>query len=32
VIVVLAAAISSFAVVSRMLGRLDLVGVLKARD
>jgi putative ABC transport system permease protein len=32
VIVVLAASVASFAVVSRMLGRLDLVGVLKARD
>jgi len=32
VIVVLSAAISSFALVSRMLGKLDLVGVLKARD
>lgn len=31
-IVVLAAAITSFALVSRMLGKLDLVGVLKARD
>jgi putative ABC transport system permease protein len=32
VIVVLAAALSSFALVSRMLAKLDLVGVLKARD
>jgi len=32
VIVVLAAAISSFTLVSRMLAKLDLVGVLKARD
>jgi len=32
VIVVLTAAMSSFALVSRMLGQLDLVGVLKARD
>jgi hypothetical protein len=30
--VVLIAAISSFALVSRMLSQLDLVGVLKARD
>jgi putative ABC transport system permease protein len=32
VMVVLIAAISSFALVSRMLSQLDLVGVLKARD
>lgn len=32
VIVVLTAAILSFALVSRMLAKLDLVGVLKARD
>ena len=32
VIVVLTAAVSSFGVVSRMLSKLDLVGVLKARD
>ncbi|MEI8037561.1 MAG: ABC transporter permease, partial [Verrucomicrobiota bacterium] len=32
VIVVLSAALCSFALVSRMLGQLDLVGVLKARD
>ena len=32
VVVVLTAAVSSFALVSRMLARLDLVGVLKARD
>jgi len=32
VIVVLTAAITSFALVSRMLGKLDMVGVLKARD
>ncbi|HSP43967.1 MAG TPA: FtsX-like permease family protein, partial [Luteolibacter sp.] len=32
VVVVLTAAITSFAVVSRMLAKLDLVGVLKARD
>jgi putative ABC transport system permease protein len=32
VIVVLTAAVSSFILVSRMLGKLDLVGVLKARD
>lgn len=32
VIVVLTAAVSSFALVSRMLAKLDLVGVLKARD
>ena len=32
VIVVLAAAVSSFTLVSRMLAKLDLVGVLKARD
>ena len=32
VIVVLSAAILSFTLVSRMLGKLDLVGVLKARD
>jgi len=32
VIVVLTAAVSSFALVSRMLSKLDLVGVLKARD
>jgi putative ABC transport system permease protein len=32
VIVVLTAAISSFALVSRLLAQLDLVGVLKARD
>lgn len=31
-LVVLGAAVMSFWVVSRMLGRLDLVGVLKARD
>jgi putative ABC transport system permease protein len=31
-IVVLTAAVSSFTLVSRMLGKLDLVGVLKARD
>ncbi len=31
-IVVLSAAILSFTLVSRMLGKLDLVGVLKARD
>jgi hypothetical protein len=30
--VVLAAALLSFALVSRMIGKLDLVGVLKARD
>jgi hypothetical protein len=28
----LAAAVSSFTLVSRMLAKLDLVGVLKARD
>jgi putative ABC transport system permease protein len=32
VTVVLAAAVLSFALVSRMLGKLDMVGVLKARD
>jgi putative ABC transport system permease protein len=32
VVVVLTAAVSSFALVSRMLGKLDMVGVLKARD
>ncbi|MCF7731646.1 MAG: ABC transporter permease [Akkermansiaceae bacterium] len=32
VTVVLAAAVSSFALVSRMVAKLDLVGVLKARD
>jgi putative ABC transport system permease protein len=32
VIVVLSAAVVSFALVSRMLGKLDMVGVLKARD
>ncbi len=32
VIVVLTAAVCSFALVSRMLAKLDLVGVLKARD
>jgi putative ABC transport system permease protein len=32
VIVVLSAALVSFALVSRMLGKLDMVGVLKARD
>jgi len=32
VIVVLTAAISSFALVSRLLAKLDLVSVLKARD
>ncbi len=32
VVVVLAAALGSFALVSRMLAKLDLVGVLKARD
>jgi putative ABC transport system permease protein len=32
VIVVLTAAVASFALVSRMLAKLDLVGVLKARD
>ena len=32
VTVVLAAALLSFALVSRMIGKLDLVGVLKARD
>ncbi len=32
VLVVLTAAVSSFILVSRMLGKLDLVGVLKARD
>ncbi|MFZ9936323.1 MAG: ABC transporter permease [Luteolibacter sp.] len=32
VVVVLSAAVSSFAVVSRLLAKLDLVGVLKARD
>jgi putative ABC transport system permease protein len=32
VVVVLAAAVCSFALVSRMLARLDLVAVLKARD
>jgi len=32
VIVVLTAAVASFALVSRMLTRLDMVGVLKARD
>ena len=32
VLVVLTAAVASFALVSRMLGKLDLVGVLKARD
>lgn len=31
-IVVCSAAIASFALVSRLLGKLDLVGVLKARD
>ena len=31
-IVVSSAAIASFALVSRLLGKLDLVGVLKARD
>jgi hypothetical protein len=29
---VLSAAVVSFALVSRMLGKLDMVGVLKARD
>lgn len=32
VIVVLTASVLSFAVVSRMMGKLDMVGVLKARD
>jgi putative ABC transport system permease protein len=32
VVVVLTAAVCSFTLVSRMLGKLDLVGVLKARD
>ena len=32
VLVVMLAALCSFAVVSRMLRKLDLVGVLKARD
>ena len=32
VLVVLAASIFSFAIVSRMVGKLDMVGVLKARD
>ena len=32
VLVVLSASVASFALVSRMLGKLDLVGVLKARD
>ena len=32
VIVVLTAAVSSFTLVSRMLSKLDLVGVLKARN
>ncbi|NJM38880.1 MAG: ABC transporter permease [Akkermansiaceae bacterium] len=32
IIVVLAASVFSFAVVSRMIGKLDMVGVLKARD
>jgi putative ABC transport system permease protein len=32
VMVVLTAAVCSFALVSRMLGKLDMVGVLKARD
>ena len=32
VVVVLTAAVCSFALVSRMLAKLDLVGVLKARD
>jgi putative ABC transport system permease protein len=32
IIVVLTAAILSFALVSRMIGKLDMVGVLKARD
>jgi putative ABC transport system permease protein len=32
VVVVLTAAVLSFALVSRMLGKLDLVGVLKASD
>ena len=32
VLVVLGASVLSFALVSRMLGKLDLVGVLKARD
>jgi putative ABC transport system permease protein len=32
VLVVLTAAVCSFALVSRMLAKLDLVGVLKARD
>lgn len=32
VVVVLTAAVCSFALVSRMLGKLDMVGVLKARD
>ena len=32
VTVVLVAALLSFAVVGRMVGKLDMVGVLKARD
>jgi putative ABC transport system permease protein len=32
IIVVLTAAVASFALVSRMIGKLDMVGVLKARD
>ena len=32
VLVVLSAAAFSFALVSRMIGKLDMVGVLKARD
>ncbi len=32
IIVVLTAAVTSFALVSRMIGKLDMVGVLKARD
>ena len=32
VLVVLTAAVSSFAVVGRMLAKLDMIGVLKARD
>ncbi len=32
ILVVLTASVSSFALVSRMIGKLDMVGVLKARD
>ena len=32
ILVVLTASVLSFALVSRMIGKLDMVGVLKARD